>query len=155
MHRPTLARAAGALAAAAAIALPLGMALPAHATTSNGCTVTPLKPVFAGFNSSGVKLLDYKISVTCSADRTANITQKRYDQDWPDADDLLGTSTFTRSFGSSGGSTTISNVRTVVDTDPFDAYEEDYQQVHFSVTSNGVTSPYTSYQSSAVLSIHV
>ena len=64
------------------------MASPASANTSSGCTVTPLKPIFAGFNSSGVKLVNYRISVSCSANRTVSITQERYEEDgWPNPDD--------------------------------------------------------------------
>lgn len=120
-----------ALAVAAAVAMPVGLALPAYASTASGCTVTPKKPVFAGFNDNGVKLVDYRIDVTCSSGRTVDIIQQRYEQDWPDADDLLGTTRFSEDFTGSGGSLTLSNVRTLPDTDALDSYEEVYQQVHF------------------------
>jgi hypothetical protein len=123
------------------------MASPASAATSSGCTVTPLKPIFAGFNSSGVKLVNYRISVSCSAGRTVSIAQERYEEDsWPNGDDFLGSTLF-----SSSGVTTLSNVRTLVDGEWGD--EEVYHQVQFRVSSNGVTSPWTSFQKSAVLTI--
>jgi hypothetical protein len=132
---------------AAAAAMPIAMAAPASAATSSGCTVTPLKPIFAGFNSSGVKLVDYRIAVSCASNRTVSIQQHRYEEDdWPNPDDSLGTT----SFGTSGVRI-LHNVRTLVNTES--GNEEVYQKVRFRVTSNGVTSPWTSNEKSAVLSI--
>lgn len=136
---------AAALITGTAILAPAVFAAPAHAATSSGCTITPLKPVFAGFNSSGVKLVDYKIAVNCLPGRTVSIDQQRYEEDtfW---DDHLGSTSFTTS-----GIRTLSSVRTLVNTES--GYEEVFQKVRFRVSSNGVTSPWTSYQKSAVLSI--
>ena len=132
---------------AAAAAMPIALAAPASAATSSGCTVTPLKPIFAGFNSSGVKLVNYRISVSCASNRTVSIEQRRYEEDdWPNPDDSLGTTTF-----STSGVRTLSNVRTLVNTES--GNEEVYQKVRFRVTSGGVTSPWTSFQKSSVLSI--
>lgn len=132
---------------AAAAAAPIALAAPASAATSSGCTVTPLKPIFAGFNSSGVKLVNYRIAVSCASNRTVTIEQRRYEEDdWPNPDDSLGTTTFTTS-----GVRTLSNVRTLVNTES--GNEEVYQKVRFRVTSSGVTSPWTSYEKSSVLSI--
>ena len=132
-------------ALATSAALSVAMASPAAANTSSGCTVTPLKPIFAGFNSSGVKLVDYRISVTCTAGRTVSIDQQRYEEDpWPNGDDFLGSTQFNTS-----GVTTLSNVRTLVNGEIGD--EEVYHNVRFRVSSNGVTSPWTSYQKSCLL----
>jgi hypothetical protein len=125
----------------------VAMASPASAATSSGCTVTPLKPVFAGFNSSGVKLVNYRISVSCTSNRTVSIEQERWEEDpWPNGDDFLGSSSFTTS-----GVTTLSNVRTLVDGEIGD--EEVYHKIRFRVSSNGVTSPWTSWEKSSVLTI--
>jgi hypothetical protein len=137
-----------AVAAAAPLAL---AAAPAQAATSSGCTVTPLKPVFAGFNSSGVKVVRYKVSISCSGDRSVTVQQLRYEDDKsPDADDNLGSSTFTRSFDGAG-SITVNIQRALPNTEG--GNEEIYQRVRFRVSSNGVTSPFTSWQNSPVLSI--
>ncbi|HYO86691.1 MAG TPA: hypothetical protein VES01_09590 [Dermatophilaceae bacterium] len=133
--------------AAAGAILPIAVASPAQAATSSGCTVTPLKPIFAGFNSSGVKLVNYRISVSCWSNRTVSITQQRYEEDgFLNPDDFLGSTSFTTS-----GVRTLSNVRTLVNTES--GNEEVYQKVRFRVSSGGVTSPWTSFQKSSVLSI--
>lgn len=137
-----------AVAAAAPIAL---AGMPAEAATSAGCTVTPLKPVFAGFNSSGVKLVRYKVSVKCSADRTVTVQQHRYEDDKaPDKDDDLGASSFVRSFGSTK-TIVVASQRALPNTE--NGNEEIYQRVRFRVSSHGVTSPWTSWQNSGILSI--
>lgn len=135
-------------AAAAAAALSVAVASPASAaTTSNGCTVAPLKPVFAGFNSSGVKLVNYRISVNCLPGRTALIEQERYEQDpFPNPDDPTGNNRF-----SASNVVTIPVIRPLPDTEI--GAEEIYHQVRFRVTSNGVTSPPTAFESSPVLPI--
>ena len=129
---------------AAAAAVPIAMAAPASARTSSGCTVKPLKPVFAGFNSSGVKLLNHPISVSCLSNRTVRIEQRLYEQDVPpDPDDLIGVRWFRTS-----GVRTLSSVWTLVNTEP--GNEEVYQKVCFWVISHGVTSPGTCEKSSVV-----
>ncbi len=139
------------VAVAAAATMPILAAGTAEAHTSSGCTVEPMTPIFAGFNTAGTKLINYRVSVTCTGGRSVEITQERWESDgWPNPDDHLGTSTFNRTF-SVTGSTTISNVRTLVDGEL--GNEEVYQKVRFRVTSNGVTSPWTGWHSSAQLSI--
>lgn len=133
-------------------AVPVALAAPAQASTTNfNCTVTPLKPVFAGFNSSGVKLVDYKIQVRCYSDRYINITQQRWEEDdWPNGDDHLGTSYFSRHLNYWSGPVTISNVRTLVNGEV--GNEEVYQQIRWQEGSNGVWSPYTGWKYSGVTS---
>jgi len=130
----------GAVAAIAAI----GFAGAAQAVTTSGCTATPLTPIYSYTNSAGVKVLDYRITVSCSSGRTAQITQERWEEDdWPNGDDLVGTSTFNVQ-----GSTTLHNYRTLVDGEL--GMEEMYQKIRMRVSSNGVTSPWTGWQKSGV-----
>jgi hypothetical protein len=143
----------GALIAAAAA--PLTVAPSAQAATSSGCTVTPLKPVFAGFNDAGTKLVRFSVSVSCTANRTVSIQQQRYEEDWDgwlfdDSDDSLGSVSFSRSFVDAG-STTVSSTRTLPNTE--DGSEEIYQRTRFRVSSNGVTSSWTSWQRTPYVSM--
>ena len=135
------------------VAAPFALAAPAQAAgTSYACSVTPLKPVFAGHNSSGVKLVDYRIQVYCNTDRYINITQERWEQDdWPNGDDHLGTSYFSRHLNQYSGTVTISNVRTLVNGEI--GNEEVYHKVRFQEGSNGVWSPYTGWYYSGVTSM--
>jgi hypothetical protein len=135
------------------VAAPFALAAPAQAAgTSYACSVTPLRPAFAGFNSSGVKLVDYQIQVHCNTDRYINITQERWEEDdWPNGDDHLGTSYFSRHLNQYSGTVTIHNVRTLVDTEI--GNEELYQKVSFQEGSNGVWSPYTGWHYSGVTSM--
>jgi hypothetical protein len=136
----------------AATILPVAAATSAQAsTTSSLCTVTPLKPIFDGFNSSGVKMVKFKVSVSCSGNRSIEIQQNRYEEDgFLNPDDGLGSSTFNRVFGPAGGVTFYSR-RTLPNTES--GNEEIYHKVRFRVTSGGVTSPWTSWEKSAVASM--
>lgn len=135
------------------VAAPFALAAPAQAAGTNyACSVTPLRPAFAGFNSSGVKLVDYQIQVRCNADRYINITQQRWEEDdWPNPDDHLGTTNFSRHLNQYSGTVTIHNVRTLVDGEI--GNEELYQKVSFQEGSNGVWSPYTGWHTSGVTSM--
>lgn len=137
---------AGAVIAAA---LPIAAAASAQAHTTSGCTVQPLTPIYAGTNAAGVKIIDYRITVNCTAGRSAHITQERWEEDsWPNGDDKLGTSTF-----SARGVQTLHNKRTLVDTEL--GKEEVYQKIRFHVHSdNGVVSGNTGWHKSGVLSIY-
>ena len=128
----------------AAAALPIAAAGSAQAHTTSGCTVNPLTPEYAYTQSNGVKVLNYKISVSCSAGRYAHITQERWEEDgWPNPDDKVGTSTF-----SQRGVTTINNYRTLTDGEI--GMEEMYQKVRFHVHSdNGVVSGWSGWHTSA------
>lgn len=150
--RPTSRRIVTTALAAAAVALPLSIAAPmAHAsTTSSGCTVSPLRPVFDHINSAGDKVLNYRVTATCNANRTVTIEQDRMEEDgWPNPDDLIGESTLSRTF-SVYGSYTFNVLRTLPDTELGE--EEMYQKVRFRVTSNGVTSAWTGNENSPVQS---
>jgi hypothetical protein len=145
---------AGALVAAAAA--PLSLAIPAHAASSSGCIVNPQKPVHAGFNSAGVKLVRFEVKIFCNPNRTVEVQQLRYEEDWgnwlfSDPDDSLGSRTFTRTFPPNVGTITVSSTRTLPNTE--DGNEEIYQKTRFRVSSGGVTSPWTSYQRTAYVSM--
>lgn len=149
-------RAKVALVSAMTLGLAAGgvaLAAPAQAAATNyACTVTPLKPVFAGFNSSGTKLVDYQIQVRCYNNRSVYIEQQRWESDdWPNGDDHLGTSTFSRHLNQYSGTVTISNIRTLVDGEI--GNEEVYQKVSFQEGSGGVWSPYTGWYYSGVTSM--
>ena len=137
---------AGAIAAAA---LPVAAAGSAFAVSTSGCTATPLTPEYAYTQANGVKVLNYKIAVSCSSGRTAKITQERWEEDdWPNGDDFLGSTTF-----SVRGSTTLNNYRTLVDGEI--GQEEVYQKIRFYVVSdNGVTSGWTGWHTSATRSFY-
>ena len=89
--------ASGAVAAIAAI----GFAGAAQAGCTSSCTATPYTPTYSYTNTSGVKVLQYKIQVTCSANRTATVEQYRMEED-TFSDDTIGHTTYNRSFSSAG-----------------------------------------------------
>ena len=154
--RGTLHKLALAGALIASTAAPLSLATPAQAATSSGCTVNPQKPVHAGFNSAGVKLVRFNISIFCNPNRSVEVQQLRYEEDWDNwpfsnSDDSLGSRTFIRSFPPNVGTITVGSTRTLPNTE--DGNEEIYQKTRFRVTSGGVTSPWTSYQRTAYVSM--
>ncbi len=146
--------------AAGALAAPVVLAAPAHAsTTASGCTVTPRKPVFTNtFTSDGRKKIEYKVDITCDAGRTANVTQKRMEQDSLSSDDLQGTTHYNVHFNSR---TTVT--KSSVQALPTDGigegqdYAEVYELVTFHVTSDDnppIISAETWPEASSVVSIH-
>ena len=143
----TTRRSRRALAAALlATALPLVAVGTAQAsTTSSGCTVSPLRPVFDHFNASGVKVIRYNMTVSCDAGRTIEIEQHVHEADSINADDHITTSNRSRYFATTD-SVTMWLENSLPDTEIGD--EEMYQHVSFRVTSNGVTSPWTDWEDS-------
>jgi hypothetical protein len=144
-----------ALVAAAALALPVGLMAPAHANSSSGCTVVPLTPQANGtINVNGDKMVDYKLTVVCSVGRSIHITESRWEDDPVGGDDATGTTFIDRDYTHVAGNTTITVSAPLPDTDDlWDNYEEVYHRVHFTVSSNGVTSPFTAWQYSGIRSI--
>jgi len=124
----------------------------AAGTTLSGCLITPLKPYFDGINTSGVKLVRYKVEVICQGQRTAEIQQQRLESDpSPDADDFLGSSPISVAFPYAAIEKP-SRVQALANTEA--GYEEVYQRIRFRVHSfNNVTSPWTAWESSPILSI--
>ena len=136
--------ASGAVAAIAAI----GFAGAAQAVSTSSCTATPYTPTYSYTNTSGVKVLQYKIQVTCWANRTATVEQYRMEED-TFSDDTIGHTTYNRSF-SSAGTQYIYFYGTLPDTEL--GQEEMYQKIRLRVSSNGVTSAWTGWQKSGVQS---
>jgi hypothetical protein len=89
------------------------------------------------------------VSVRCSGDRSVTVEQRRYDTS-PNPDKYLGQTVFKRTFAASGSASPWTRIA-LPETGP--GNEHLYQKVRFRVTSHGVTSPWTSWQSSPVLSI--
>ncbi len=139
---------AGAIALAATV-LPLVAVSTAQATTtSSGCTVTPLRPVFDHINSAGVKVIRYDVTVTCTGGRSIALERHVHEQDGGlNGDDHISTTTHNRTFDVTDTVTMWAEV-SLPDTELGD--EEMYQQVKFQVTSNGVTSPWTAWELSPV-----
>ena len=145
---------------AVAAAAPLALALPAQAsTTSSLCTVTPSAPAFDHLNSSGQKVIKYGTTVYCQSGRSIEIQDQRWDDDsWdlvPSADDPHGITTYNITFNSTS-TVYESATKPLPDSDAWgDDNEEMYHSVRFRVTSNGVTSPWTPWEDSTVVSFHL
>jgi hypothetical protein len=146
--------------AAVAAAAPLALALPAQAsTTSSLCTVTPWEPFFDHIDSTGQKVINYGTTVYCQSGRTIEIQDQRWDDDTydlvPSADDPHGITTYTITFNSTAVEYK-SAAKALPDSDAWgDDNEEMYHSVRFRVTSNGVTSPWTKWEDSTVVSFHL
>jgi hypothetical protein len=158
------------LALVAATALPLGVAAPAHAsTTKDGCTVTPLAPEFRGtFNAANVPYVYYPVEVSCVASASGlsvEVTMETWEQDIANRagdvdanginnadEDRIGSANFTRNFGAGGGSTTV-DVRGLLPHTDTDFNEEVYDKVKFRVTSGPVTGTWTAFEFSPVTQI--
>lgn len=163
-------RTLAALAALSTLALPLGMATPAQAsTTRDGCTVTPYAPVFAGTYTAGnVPEVNYVYEVTCAASTAAmsvevktetwesDLTGRPGDVDANGVnnadDEKVGTATTSRSFTKAGGTKTVT-VKGVLPHTDTDANEEVYQTVKFRVSSGSVTGSWTAWELTAATRI--
>src|ERR1051325_1420036 len=148
-------KAALALTGLAALAMPLAVAGAASATTtSTGCTVTPLKPVFDHLNSSGDKVIRYDTKVYCDAGRSIEILDERRDQDNFSLDDFEGSIVYDHRFDSAG-TVTESVQKALPDADDWTEganTEEMYHAVGFQVTEdNGYVSPWTDWDDSAMV----
>ena len=148
-----------ALAGIVALAMPLAVAGSASAsTTSAGCTVTPLKPVFDHLNSSGDKVIRYDTKVYCDAGRSIEILDERRDQDKLSLDDFEGSIIYNHRFDSAA--TVTESVQAVLpDADSLAEgadKEEMYHSVGFQVTpDNGPAAPWTNWDDSPVVQFHL
>lgn len=138
--------------AAAAIAAPLTLAAaPAQAATLNGCTVNPLTPSVVTI--AGVKRVQYRVQVSCAANRIVQIRDYRYESDDPAGlagDDYLGNVVHLRTFAAAGAATLIS-YGALPNTES--SNEEVYHRTSFRVaTISGVTG-WTSFQNSGIRSV--
>jgi hypothetical protein len=143
-----------ALTGIAALAMPLAVAGAASAsTTSSGCTVTPLKPVYDHMDS-GQKMIKYETKVYCDAGRSIEIQDERLEQDWASADDYYGTTIYNINFDSAA-TVYKSVVKVLPDADSWaegEDYEEMYHAVGFQVTEdNGYVAPWTNWENSPVV----
>jgi hypothetical protein len=141
----------------AALAMPLAVAGSASAsTTSSGCTVTPLKPVYDHMNSSGQKMIKYETKVYCDAGRSIQIQDERLEQDWTSADDYYGTTIYNISFDTAA-TVYKSVVKVLPDADGWgDDNEGMYHAVGFQVTEdNGYVAPWTDWENSPVVQFHL
>ena len=151
-------KAALALTGLAALAMPLAVAGAASASTSTGCTVTPLKPVFDHLNSSGNKVIRYDTKVSCDAGRSIEILDERRDQDNFSLDDFEGSKVYDLRFDSAD--TVTESVQAVLpDADDWTEganTEEMYHSVGFQVTpDNAPAAPWTNWDDSAVVQFHL
>ena len=152
-------KAALALTGIAALAMPLAVAGAASATTtSTGCTVTPLKPVFDHTNSSGDKVIRYDTKVYCDAGRSIEILDERRDQDNFSLDDFEGSIIYNLRFDSAA--TVTKSVQAVLpDADSLaegEDKEEMYHSVGFQVTpDNGPAASWTNWDDSPVVQFHL
>ena len=152
-------KAALALTGLAALAMPLAVAGAASATTtSTGCTVTPLKPVFDHTNSSGDKVIRYDTKVYCDGGRSIEILDERRDQDNFSLDDFEGSIIYNLRFDSAA--TVTKSVQAVLpDADSLAEgadKEEMYHSVGFQVTpDNGPAAPWTNWDDSPVVQFHL
>jgi hypothetical protein len=148
-----------ALTGIAALAMPLAVAGSASATTtSTGCTVMPLKPVFDHLNSSGDKVIRYDTKVYCDAGRSIEILDERRDQDNFSLDDFEGSIIYNHRFDSAA--TVTESVQAVLpDADSLAEgadKEEMYHSVGFQVTpDNGPAAPWTNWDDSPVVQFHL
>ena len=147
-----------ALTGVAALAMPLAVAGSASASTSGGCTVTPLKPVYDHTNSSGNKVIRYDTKVSCDAGRSIEILDERRDQDNFSVDDFEGSKIYDLRFDSAD--TVTESVQVVLpDADSFAEgadYEEMYHAVGFQVTpDNAPAAPWTNWDDSPVVQFHL
>ena len=135
-------------------AAPFALAIPAEAaTTSQGCTVSPLTPVFAGW-TAGVKDVRYKVAIACLPGRTVLVQQTVVEDDVaPDVDDPI-VNTFNSISSGANGVVVIRGIKEPLPNTEAGA-EEIYQKVRFRVTPNstGVQGPWTTYESSGSLTI--
>jgi hypothetical protein len=147
-------KAALALTGLAALAMPLAVAGAASASTSTGCTVTPLKPVFDHLNSSGDKVIRYDTKVSCDAGRSIEILDERRDQDNFSLDDFEGSKVYDLRFDSAD--TVTESVQAVLpDADDWTEganTEEMYHSVGFQVTpDNAPAAPWTNWDDSPMV----
>lgn len=148
--------------AAGALMVPLLVASPGHATTTDsGCTVTPERPVYSGIdNGANIPLVDYEITAQCDAGLTLHLDQVRMEQDTnaregDPVDDQTGT--FSKDFTFPNGGTKHITVRVALpNTGPANEgpKEEVYQKTSFTVTNGPVTSAPTAYELTSTRSIH-
>jgi hypothetical protein len=137
------------LAAALSTAVPLVSAAPAHASqTINNCTVTPLTPVTY---DTGSKKANFRVRVTCAADRTVQIEQRAYARHGQ-SHQLLLSRNFVLGFSSAETRTEV-KILTVPNYHP-NSREYAHHDVRFTVKKNGSWSKWTEREQSPTGSLN-
>jgi hypothetical protein len=157
LSRRRVGRVAFGIAAVAAAAV--ATASPAHAASSNGCTISPLKPTISPFlNSSGQKVAIYSLKISCASPRRIEVTnQNAYEQDngkVGDAggDDFLGAWHWVWVWNANNWTKTFSPTLAVGNHDT-DATVELFHNARFRVctTDAGICGPWVQSENSPVL----
>ncbi|MBT2548149.1 hypothetical protein [Arthrobacter sp. ISL-65] len=117
--------------------------------------ITADKPYEAGSPASGPKSVAYAGRVFIPSRGLVQVKQERWERDqWPDRDDYLGTSYFSK-YLPYGGTFTFKGTHVLKRTDFgfWDRTEEVYQKVSYRVYKNGHWSPWSSsvYSSTAII----
>jgi hypothetical protein len=117
----------------AATSLPVALAVPASATiTKDGCSVTPLRPVYKAAVPRSEAKVEYRVRVRCDAGRSVVIWHERYEEDpSPNPDDYLGSHAWALIYVLSG--TQVVSIETAAP-DTESTSEEAYHRVKFQVT---------------------
>jgi hypothetical protein len=132
-------------AAVAAAALPTVLAAPAQAGTlsKDGCTATPLKPVHVRNSDFSIKVIDYRIDVTCRADRVFTYNQRVREDDSGSGDVVYASRTKAHRFTHNSGTRTIVIHGTHELPNTENGAEEMYHDLRFRVSSGGVNGSWT------------
>ena len=118
--------------------------------------ITAHKPHFVGFTHEGKKLVAYPGKVFYPSSGFVQVKQERWEKDqWPDKDDYLGTSIFSKHFNH-GGTFHFREIKPLTRTDfrPGDKVEEVYHRVSYRVFKNGHWSSWSKWEYSDVAHIH-
>lgn len=121
MFRATIPVKRTALLAAASLALtavPFALAAPAQAAVPPlfSCSVTPLSPIFVGFDSHGKKLTDFPVRVNCLKDRFVTVQHRVWEVDFPAPNQLIKISSKTVHLGANT-TVTLHNVLPQINTE--------------------------------------
>jgi hypothetical protein len=123
----------------------------APAQAANACTVTPHRPDYSYTNKEGVKVLQLRVSVSCTKARIIHFTAYLMEEDdWPNGDDQIAIWFAENEPFAAGESAYFDIYYRLPDTES--GNEEVYQEVGWHEESNGVHGA-TSWVISPVLSI--
>lgn len=130
-----------------AVSLTAAAPVQAAAPPTFACTAVPLSPTFAGFNSQGVKLLDFPVKVHCLKDRTVTIQHRIWEADVLTPNDLIAASSRTIRVAA-GRTVTLHHVRTPIETEP--GAEEVFHQVRHQEDPPVGTPQWSPWKSTAI-----
>ncbi|GAA1259365.1 hypothetical protein [Arthrobacter pascens] len=118
--------------------------------------ITADTPYFAGFGAGWKRLVAYPGKVYYPSSGWVQVKQERWERDhWPDQNDYLGTSYFSKYFHS-GGTFTFKSTYPLQRTDfgYGDKTEEVYHRLSYRVYKNGYWSPWSKWVYSDTASIY-